>query len=103
MKSDVILICFALNDPDSLKNAANQWFGEVNEYCPNAPIILIGTKSELWKPDEDGAITQAQIDEVAKQINAYKTIICSPRNNTNICDIFDLSIEAYLAKKKKKK
>ena len=98
-KTDVILILFALNDPNSLKNVTDKWINEVTEYCPNAPIILIGTKSELWSPEKEGQITQGQIEEVAKKINAYKTITCSPRKNENMCDIFELAIEAYLAQR----
>lgn len=60
---------------------------------------MIGTHSELWNPNEDGAITQAQIDDVAKEIKAYKAFTCSVRRNENICDIFDLAIQAYLEKK----
>ncbi|KAK8885722.1 hypothetical protein M9Y10_041174 [Tritrichomonas musculus] len=98
-KCDVALICFALDNPDSLKSVTSQWILEIREYCPKAPVILIGTKSDLWNPDEEGAITQSQIDDVAKQINAFKTINCSARNNENICDIFDLAIGAYLVGK----
>lgn len=98
-KADVILMYFTLDNPDSLKNVTGKYFNEVKEYCPKAPIILIGYKSELWKPEEEGAITQSQIDEASSKIGAYKTIICSIRNNENIPDIFDLAIESFLAKK----
>lgn len=73
-------------------------FIEVREFCPKASVFLIGTRSDLWNPEKEGEITQAQIDEVANQIQAYKTILCSARKNENICDIFELSIKAYLAK-----
>lgn len=99
VKTEVILMCFSLNDPDSLKNVTNKWIIEVREYCPKAAVILIGTHSELWNPNEDGAITQAQIDDVAKEIKAFKAFTCSVLKNENIVDIFDLAIQAYLEKK----
>lgn len=98
-KTDVILMCFALDDPDSLKKCVDKWIVEKREYCPKAAVLLIGTKSELWKPDEEGAITQSQIDDVAKEIGSYKTILCSARKNENVSNILDLSIEAFLASK----
>lgn len=60
-KTEVILMCFALDSPESFKNITSKYIVEVKEYCPKAPIILIGYKSELWKPEEEGAIAQSEL------------------------------------------
>lgn len=97
-KCDVVLICFALNSPETLKSVTSQWILEIKEYCPKSVVVLVGTKSDLWDKSAEGAIKQEDIDNVAKQIGAYKTINCSAKNGENISGVFDLAIEAVLAK-----
>jgi Ras-related C3 botulinum toxin substrate 1 len=46
-QTDIFLICFSLIDPTSLENVHTNWYPEVHHHCPNTPIILIGTKSDL--------------------------------------------------------
>lgn len=95
---DVVLICFALNNPETLKNVTDKWMLEINEFCPKAAIVLVGTKADLWKQNEEGAITQEQIDNVAKQIKAFKSITCSAKENQHVGDVFDMAIAAVLQK-----
>jgi small GTP-binding protein len=97
-KCDVVLICFALNNQESLKNVSERWLPEVREYAPKASIVLVGTKSDLWDPTAPGAITQADIDAVATEIKAFKSITCSAKKNEKIGDVFDLAIRAIASK-----
>lgn len=45
--SNVILVCFAIDKPDSLLNIQRKWIFELEQYCPNVPTILVGCKSDL--------------------------------------------------------
>ncbi len=40
--TDVILMCFSIDSPDSLENIPEKWNPEVKHFCPNVPIILVG-------------------------------------------------------------
>lgn len=42
--TDVILMCFSIDSPDSLENIPEKWSPEVRHFCPNVPIILVGNK-----------------------------------------------------------
>lgn len=42
--TDVILMCFSIDSPDSLENIPEKWTPEVRHFCPNVPIILVGNK-----------------------------------------------------------
>lgn len=42
--TDVILMCFSIDSPDSLENIPEKWTPEVKHFCPNVPIILVGNK-----------------------------------------------------------
>lgn len=68
--TDVILMCFSVDSPDSLENIPEKWtpevkfinhqtkidfifnnydflFEQVKHFCPNVPIILVGNKKDL--------------------------------------------------------
>ncbi|KAI4776235.1 ras family protein [Aureobasidium sp. EXF-3400] len=45
--SHVILICFAVDSPDSLDNVQEKWISEVLHFCQGLPIILVGCKKDL--------------------------------------------------------
>ncbi|KAF8339821.1 small GTPase superfamily, partial [Cantharellus anzutake] len=45
--SHVILICFAIDSPDSLDNVQEKWIFEVMHFCAGLPIILVGCKKDL--------------------------------------------------------
>jgi len=42
--TDVILMCFSIDSPDSLENIPEKWTPEVKHFCPSVPIILVGNK-----------------------------------------------------------
>ncbi len=45
--TDVILMCFSIDSPDSLENIPEKWNPEVKHFCPNVPVVLIGKKIKL--------------------------------------------------------
>ncbi|KAL3311549.1 GTP-binding protein Rho1 [Cichlidogyrus casuarinus] len=47
--SDVVLICFSIDSPDSLLNVREKWLPEVKHFCPNVPIALVANKKDLRK------------------------------------------------------
>ena len=44
---NVFIVCFSIDSRISLQNAKNKWIPELRQHCPNTPIILTGTKSDL--------------------------------------------------------
>ena len=47
--TDVILMCFSIDSPDSLENIPEKWTPEVKHFCPNVPIILVGNKKVSYR------------------------------------------------------
>ncbi|CDH09241.1 related to GTP-binding protein RHO1 [Zygosaccharomyces bailii ISA1307] len=45
--SNVVLICFSIDLPDSLENVQEKWIAEVLHFCQGVPIILVGCKVDL--------------------------------------------------------
>ncbi|KAL7023956.1 hypothetical protein ACKWTF_012848 [Chironomus riparius] len=46
-QTDVFLICFSVASPSSFENVTSKWYPELKHHCPEAPIILVGTKIDL--------------------------------------------------------
>ncbi|MEE6519887.1 hypothetical protein FKM82_017652 [Ascaphus truei] len=46
-RTDVILMCFSIDNPDSFENITEKWTPEVKHFCSNVPIILVGNKKDL--------------------------------------------------------
>ncbi|KAK7107629.1 hypothetical protein V1264_015518 [Littorina saxatilis] len=48
LDTDVVIICFALDNPDSLDNVRLNWIPEVRHFCgANVPVVLVGNKMDL--------------------------------------------------------
>ncbi|KAI8423255.1 hypothetical protein MSG28_014284 [Choristoneura fumiferana] len=46
-RSDVVLLCFSVTNPISLRNCGAMWYPEIRRFCPNTPILLVGCKNDL--------------------------------------------------------
>jgi len=51
-QTDVFVLCFSVISPTSFTNITNKWMPEIRHHCPDAPIILCGTKIDL-REDRD--------------------------------------------------
>lgn len=91
---DVLLICFALDNLISLQNVKDNWFPEVSHFCPGIPIILVGTKSDLFS-DIDPDLPM----QLATDINAIGYIQCSAKNMFNIKTVFNFALNHFQKQK----
>ena len=92
-----------------------QWYPEVSHHCPNTPIILVGTKSDLredkatiakLKAKAKTPITYMQGCSLANRIGAVKYLECSARTQKGLNNVFDETARVFfnpLSKPKKKK
>ena len=46
-RSDVVLLCFSIANPTSLRNCKLVWLPEIRKFCPHTPIVLVGCKNDL--------------------------------------------------------
>ena len=45
--ADVVLICFSVDNPDTLDSIMDKWNPEVSHFCEGIPKILVGLKTDL--------------------------------------------------------
>jgi len=109
--TDVILMCFSIDSPDSLENIPEKWTPEVKHFCPNVPIILVGNKKDL-RNDE---VTKRELmkmkqepvrpDEgkgMADRISAYSYLECSAKSKDGVREVFENATRAALQKQRKR-
>jgi len=110
--TDVILMCFSIDNPDSLENITEKWTPEVKHFCPSVPIILVGNKKDLRS--DTGTIEElaklklspVKADDgrsVAERIGAAAYVECSARTKEGIREVFEVATRNALKTKKSKK
>lgn len=96
----VVVLCYAIDEPASLKSIQDKWAPEVSHFCgPNVAKILVGMKSDLrsTESEEDGEehnlVTEEQGQEMARRIGAYRYIECSAKYGQNVQSVFHEAIQ----------
>ncbi|CAF0779490.1 unnamed protein product [Rotaria sordida] len=81
LNTDVIIICFAIDNPDSFKNLSEKWIPECNHFCPRTPIILVGNKKDLRndKSKAEQLVHSKEGYKMARQIGSGVYIECSAK------------------------
>uniref|UniRef100_H3BEQ9 Ras homolog family member Ca n=1 Tax=Latimeria chalumnae TaxID=7897 RepID=H3BEQ9_LATCH len=110
--TDVILMCFSIDSPDSLENIPEKWTPEVKHFCPCVPIILVGNKKDL-RNDEHTRRELAKMKQepvkpedsrdMANRISAYGYLECSAKTKDGVREVFELATRAALLARKQKK
>ncbi|CAI8001446.1 Rho-related GTP-binding protein RhoB [Geodia barretti] len=108
--TDVILMCFAVDLPDSLENIHAKWVPEVQHFCPNVPFLLIATKKDLRNDpatkssmahDKLEIIRTEQGRTMSEKVGAYAYLECSAKTREGVREVFDAATRAALAKRSK--
>jgi len=104
--TNVLLICFSVDSPDSLENVPEKWVPEVRHFCPNVPFLLVGCKmdlrndpttiKELAKMKQEPVPYQEGV-EVSKKINAEGYVECSAKTKENVRKVFEDATRASLS------
>lgn len=50
-RSDVVVLCFSIANPNSLFHVKTMWYPEIKHFCPRAPVILVGCQLDLRYAD----------------------------------------------------
>ncbi|KAI9229570.1 MAG: GTP-binding protein rho5 [Piptocephalis tieghemiana] len=110
--SHVILICFAIDLPDSLDNVQEKWISEVLHFCSNLPILLIACKKDLRNDPRtieelrrlnQRPVTAEEGEKIAAQIGAHRYLECSARTNDGVREVFEHAARAALVSSKSRK
>ncbi|NXN91776.1 RHBT2 protein, partial [Rhinopomastus cyanomelas] len=110
-RSDVVVLCFSLANPNSLRHVKTMWYPEIKHFCPRTPIVLVGCQLDLRYADLDAVnrgrrplakpikptdiLPPERGHEVAKELGVpyYETSVVA---QFGIKDVFDNAIRAAL-------
>ncbi|WP_411024950.1 Rho family protein [Salmonella sp. s54836] len=111
--TDVILMCFSIDSPDSLENIPEKWTPEVKHFCPTVPIILVGnkrdlrhdenTKRDLYAQGKQEPVKMEDGRAMAEKIGAYVYLECSAKTKEGVREVFEQATRAALQQKKTKR
>ena len=94
--ADVFIICFSIIDPYSFKRVQTKWVKELSEYCPNTPVVLVGTKYDqrnnintkiLLNKHGLQPVSSEQGEQVARKIGAKQV------NNRNSAPCYHIHLD----------
>lgn len=77
--SDAVLICFDISRPETLDSVLKKWKGEIQEFCPNTKMLMVGCKSDLRI--ECSAL---QSENSVRDIFHVATLACVNKTNKNV-------------------
>ena len=106
--TSVIVICFSLIDPISYEDVLMKWFPGTRQYCPGAPIILVGTKMngrndptvlELLKQRRRSPIPRVEGVWLRKDINTVTYVECDAWTGIGVEQVFESAVDAVLQKR----
>jgi small GTP-binding protein len=110
--TDVILMCFSIDQPDSLENIPEKWVPEVKHFCPNVPIVLVGNKKDLRNDDytirdlqrnKQQPVSYSEGEQMASRIGAKAYLECSALTKEGVRSVFESATRAALQRKQTKK
>lgn len=110
--SDVILVCYSVDSPNSYDNVRERWFPEVEQFCPRVPVVLVALKKDLREDEnvikdlaESGQspVTVAQGNKIASETGAADFLECSALKRDGVQEVFESAIRAALARRKGKR
>lgn len=98
--ADVILLCYSIDNTESLANISEKWVPEVKLYCPNTPMILIGNKKDTRNVErsqkEQEPVKLEDGKAMAEKINALAYTECSAKTKEGVRGLFETASRAAL-------
>lgn len=86
--------------PTSFHNISEKWVREIREHCPRAPLVLVGTQSDLRNDVKvlielakykEKPVQESEILKLAADLGA-QYVECSALTQKNLKEVFDTAI-----------
>ncbi|XP_026543554.1 rho-related GTP-binding protein RhoU-like [Notechis scutatus] len=100
-KADVCLLCFSVVAPTSFQNIVDKWYPEVRRHCPSAPVLLVGTQSDLRQDvkmlialsrHQEKPVPPTAARSLARKLGMAGYVECSALTQQNLKEVFDTAI-----------
>ena len=90
-QTDVFLLCFRADKPETLEHIRTKWYPETSHYCPEAKRILVcltgcALRNENVKPK---AVSIEDCQAVAEEIHASNLMECNLSTEKGLQEVFE--------------
>ena len=101
--TDVVLMVFSVDNRTSLDNIREKWVGEVRHFCPTAPIVLVGNKTDLRMDTatlerldraREEVVGEDEGEKMADKIKAVAYRECSAKTREGVREVFETAVRA---------
>ena len=93
--TDVFIVCFAVDSRDSYENVKHKWLPEIRHHCPETPLLIVGTKTDL-RSQKKGCLTSVHGHALARDVGAIKYVECSAATQENTHEVFEEAVRVFL-------
>lgn len=110
-RTNVLLVCFSIDSPVSLRNVKEKWCPEVKHFLPEVPFILVGNKLDLrgnletienLKESNSSPVSRQEGERMARKIGAHSYMECSAKLLLGVRDVFEEAARISFTRRKTK-
>ncbi|XP_046393539.1 ras-like GTP-binding protein RhoL [Ischnura elegans] len=104
--TNCFLLCFSISNRSSFENIVTKWTPEIKHHCPDVPIILVATKTDLRqnpgndddpkKPAVEDLIQNSEGKKLRQRIKAAGYVECSAKNGDGLQEVFETAVRCVL-------
>jgi len=102
---NIFILCFSVVNHPSFINVKDRWYVEIKHHCPNVPLLIVGTKSDLrtdentlenLKKEGKAPITEDEANAMVKDLGALKYLECSALTRQGLKNVFDEALTSVV-------
>ncbi|SCU96602.1 LAME_0F16798g1_1 [Lachancea meyersii CBS 8951] len=115
-QTDIFLLCFSVNEPNSFENVRDKWFPEIRHNtnyenmelfrsCGKYPILLVGTKADLRDDEHEqdrltevnsDFVSRSEIEQCVAQCGLMGYVECSAATQVGVAEVFERAVQCVV-------
>lgn len=115
-QTDIFIICFSVNEPNSFQNVLDKWFPEIKHntnfenmelfhQCGKYPVLLVGTKYDLRDDEHEqdrlkelnlDFVSKTEIDQMVNKCGFMGYVECSAATQFGVRDVFEKAVQCVV-------
>ncbi|KAL9617915.1 MAG: hypothetical protein Q9160_007342 [Pyrenula sp. 1 TL-2023] len=97
--TQAIMLCFSVDNKDSLENVGSKWTAEIAEHCQGVKLVLCALKCDLREDHEKDDDESHHVIQYNEGLEMAKTIECSAMKNRGVNEAFTEAARVALSVK----